>query len=107
MMKVEELFMRNKIRILFLSVLLTATVQVLSSSAEELKGKVIMVKGNNVTIELKGRGFVIEFVNKGDKVEIYQDAYGIQVPYGTWRVSAVKGDGTLEAEPVEVKGEPI
>jgi len=94
--------MRNKIRILFLSVMLTATVQVLSSSAEELKGTVIMVKGNDVTIQLDDQGFV----NKGDKVEVYMDAGGIPISYGTWRVSAVKDDGTIEAEPDEMEGTP-
>ncbi|MCP4259835.1 MAG: hypothetical protein GY774_20330 [Planctomycetes bacterium] len=65
------------------------------SFAGEVKGTVIMVKGKNVTIQLEGQGFV----NKGDKVEVYMDADGIPVPYGTWRVSAVKGNGLIEAEP--------
>ena len=72
------------------------------SFAAEVKGKVIMKKGNNVTIQLDGKGFV----NKGDSVRIYQDAYGVEIEYGTWRVSKVKDDGTIEAEPDEKVSAP-
>ncbi len=94
--------MRNEICVLFLSILLTATLQVYSSYAEELKGIVIMVKGDDVTIQLDDQGFV----NKGDKVEIYSEAGGLRASYGTWRVSAVNDDGTIEAEPDDMEGPP-
>jgi len=94
--------MRYKICILYLSVLMAATVQIPSFSAEELKGTVTMVKGNDITLQLDDQGFV----NKGDKVEIYMDAGGVPIPYGTWRVSAVKDDGTIEAEPDEIGDTP-
>jgi hypothetical protein len=102
MMQVEELSMRNAICILVLSVLMAISVLPRSSSAEDLKGKVIMVKGKDVTIRLDDQGYV----NQGDIVEISYDAGGIPIPYGTWRVTAVKDDGTLEAEPVEVEDQP-
>ncbi len=94
--------MGNKICILLLSILLTASFPALSASAEELKGKVIMVKGKDVTIRLEEQGYV----NQNDSIEISYDAGGTPIPYGTWRVTAVKDDGTIEAEPVEVEDQP-
>lgn len=71
-------------------------------NAAELQGTVIHVKGENVTIQLDDHGFL----NKDDKVEIYQDAYGVKIEFGTWKVSAVNEDDTVHAEPETIEADP-
>ena len=67
------------------------------------KGKVIMTKGKDVTIQLdKGQ----PTVSKGDVVELSFTAGGEVIPVGKWRVSVVKENGNVEAKPFEPKGEP-
>ncbi|MEW6404087.1 MAG: hypothetical protein AB1649_20010, partial [Chloroflexota bacterium] len=67
------------------------------------KGSVIMFRGDVVTIRLdqKKRSASI-----GDRVELSFSVDGEVIPVGTWRVSRIREDGTLEAEPVEMKGKP-
>jgi hypothetical protein len=71
-------------------------------TAAELHGTVIQVKGKNVTIQLDEHGFL----NKDDKVEIYQDAYGVKIEFGTWKVSAVNEDDTIQARPEKTEADP-
>lgn len=103
MMKTERLYLRNIIRTLFISVLLTAAVIAPTTSAEELTGKVIMMKGRDVTIQVHdGDGVPRE----EDKVELSFVAGGESIRVGTWQVTRVKDDGTVEAGPVETDAPP-
>ena len=66
-------------------------------------GKVIMLRGKNVTIQLedgKAQAAV------GDVVELSFTTAGVVIPVGTWRVSALKEDGVIEATPLAPEGEP-
>ena len=66
-------------------------------------GKVIMTRGKDITIRLdKGQPQAAV----GDVVELSFTAAGIKIPVGTWRVSALKGDGIIEARPLAPEGEP-
>ncbi len=66
-------------------------------------GKVSMVRGKIVTIKL-GETRVAPVM--GDTVELSFSVPPDKIPVGTWRVSRVSEDGTLEAEPVVAKGQP-
>ena len=94
--------MRNKHCILFISVLLAATFLASSSYSAELKGKVIMLKGKDVTIRADGDGVPQE----GDKVELSYTVDGEAIPIGTWKVTKVINDGTVEASPVDADAPP-
>ena len=61
----------------------------------QIKGKVIMTRGDDVTIQLEEKD---QRVTAGDRVELSFSVDGEVIPVGTWRVSKVKEDGTLEAE---------
>jgi len=66
-------------------------------------GKVIMLREKDVTIQLaKGQ----PDVSVDDAVEISFTVTGEVIPMGTWRVSALKGDGIIEAKPLALEGEP-
>ena len=68
-----------------------------------VKGKVIITRGKNVTIQLaEGQ----PAVSKGDSVELSYSVDDIVIPVGKWRISAINQNGTLEAEPVEAETEP-
>jgi hypothetical protein len=67
------------------------------------KGKVIMIRGNNVTIQLTKEQ---PAVYKGDAVELSYSVDDIVIPVGKWRISAINKNGTLEAEPVEMEAQP-
>lgn len=65
------------------------------------KGKVIMTRGKNVTIQLeKGQPQAA----LGDVIELSFTAGGVVIPVGTWRVSAVNRDGIVEAKPLAPEG---
>jgi len=67
------------------------------------KGKVIMIRGETVTIrldEMNRRAAI------GDAVQLSYSVDGEVIPVGTWRVSSVKDGGLLEALPIEMKGKP-
>ena len=67
------------------------------------KGKVIMTRGNNVTIQLTKEQ---PAVYKGDAVELSYSVDDIVIPVGKWRISAINKNGTLEAEPIEMEAQP-
>jgi len=67
------------------------------------EGKVIMMRGKDVTIKLED-GQAQAAV--GDEVELSFTTAGIEIPVGTWRVSALKEDSVVEATPSAPKGEP-
>jgi uncharacterized protein len=69
----------------------------------EVKGSVIMLRGDDVTIRLLEEG---QPVNAGDRVELSFSVDGEVIRVGTWRVSAVREDGTLDAELFDRRGEP-
>ena len=69
----------------------------------QAKGSVIMIRGDVVTIRLDQKERPASI---GDRVELSYSVDGEVIPVGTWRVSVLKEDGTLEAEPVEMKGKP-
>lgn len=69
----------------------------------EVKGSVIMVRGDNVTIRLIEEG---QPVKAGDRVELSYSVDGELIHVGTWRVIEVKGDGSLEASPFNILGTP-
>ena len=93
------------------SILFTSVVHAAESSSSSNennrmktgKGSVIMIRGDVVTIRLdqKKRSASI-----GDRVELSFSVDGEVIPVGTWRVSALKEDGTVEALPFEIKGQP-
>jgi hypothetical protein len=73
------------------------------SPSSGASGKVIMLRGQDVTIQLdKGQPEAAE----GDIVELSFSAGGEVIPVGTWRVSVVKGGGIVEAKPLDPKGKP-
>lgn len=73
------------------------------SPSSGARGKVIMLRGQDVTIQLdKGQPGAAE----GDIVELSFSAAGEVIPVGTWRVSVVKRDGIVEAKPLDPKGKP-
>ena len=69
----------------------------------KVKGKVIMTRGDDVTIQLEKKD---KRVTAGDRVELSFSVDGEVIPVGTWRVSKVKEDGTLEAEMFNKLGDP-
>jgi hypothetical protein len=73
------------------------------AAVQAVKGKVIMTRGKTVVIELEDTR---RQPARGDTVELSFSAGGEAVPVGTWRVSRVEEDGTVEAEPVDALGEP-
>jgi TPR repeat protein len=78
-------------------------VAALGSQSSRASGKVIMLRGQDVTIQLdKGQPEAAE----GDIVELSFSAGGEVIPVGTWCVSAVKGGGIVEAKPLDPKGKP-
>jgi TPR repeat protein len=72
-------------------------------SFSTVRGRVIMTRGNAVTIQMdkKDRRAAV-----GDFVKLSYPVDGEVIPVGTWRVSAVKEDGRLEALVYEIKGQP-
>jgi TPR repeat protein len=69
----------------------------------KVKGKVIMTRGDDVTIQLEEKD---KQVTEGDRVELSFSVEGEVLSVGTWRVSKVKEDGTLEAEMFNKNGPP-
>jgi TPR repeat protein len=69
----------------------------------EVKGSVIMLRGNDVTIRLIEEGRPVE---ARDRVELSYSVDGELIRVGTWRVSAVREDGTVDAELFDGRGEP-
>jgi hypothetical protein len=69
----------------------------------EVKGSVIMLRGDDVTIRLLEEG---QPVKAGDRVELSFSVDGEVIRVGTWRVSAVREDGTVDAELFDRRGEP-
>ena len=67
------------------------------------RGKVIMKRGSNITIELS-RGH--QAVAHGDIAEVSFLAGDEEIPVGTWRVTRIHDNGTVEAEPIDIMGEP-
>jgi len=67
------------------------------------KGKVIMTRGNHITIGLSEGE---PAVSKGDAVELSYLVDDIAISVGKWRIQRINENGTLEAEPVEAKGQP-
>jgi len=67
------------------------------------RGKVIMTRGKDVMIQPdEGQ----PKATQGDTVKLSFSVGGEVISVGTWRVSTVKGDGTVEAKPVEPQGDP-
>jgi len=73
------------------------------AAVQVVSGKVIMTRGKTVVIELEDTR---RQPARGDTVELSFSAGGEAVPVGTWRVSRVEEDGTVEAEPIDPLGEP-
>lgn len=67
------------------------------------RGNVIMTKGDLITVRLNEKGRTATI---GDAVQVSYSVDGEVISVGTWRVSAVKDGGVLEAMPAEIKGKP-
>jgi hypothetical protein len=67
------------------------------------KGKVIMTKGDVITIRIDEKDWPAEM---GDAVKVSFSVDGEVIPVGTWRVNIVKEGGIIEAVPYEVQGKP-
>lgn len=65
-------------------------------------GKVIMKRGQNITIKLsKGK----QAVAQDDIAKLSFSSGDEEIPVGTWRVTRINDNGTVEAEPLDVMGE--
>lgn len=71
----------------------------------EIKGKVTMVKAKDIVINLIGNhGGLKPAV--GDIVDVSFRVADDVIPVGTWKVREIKSLDTIEAEPVEIQGDP-
>ena len=71
--------------------------------APAARGKVITKRGRNVTIKLSEKMLAVA---RGDIVELSYSYGDDEIAVGTWRVTSISDNGTLEAEPIEAGGEP-
>ena len=62
-----------------------------------------MTRGDMITIRMDEKK---RPAAKGDIAQLSYSVDGEVIPVGTWRVSTVKEDGMVEAEPVEIEGKP-
>ena len=74
-------------------------------AASSPRGKVTMMRGNVVTIILD-RAANSKAVEPGDLLELLYTIDGDPFKVGTWKVAAVRDNGSVEAEPVEVISRP-
>lgn len=77
-------------------------VRVPGSDSSFVPGKVTEVRGRDVTIQLDRDAFPVV----GDRVELSFSFGDDTIVVGTWRVSRVRGNGRVDAEAVDAKGEP-
>lgn len=77
-------------------------VEVPGSASSGVPGKVTEVRGENVTISLDRDATPAV----GDRVELSYAAGEDTISVGTWRVTGVRADGRVDAEPEEARGQP-
>jgi TPR repeat protein len=77
-------------------------VSVPGTTSSGVPGKVTEVRGKNVTIQLEREAAPAV----GDRVELSYSAGEDTISVGTWRVSGVRADGRVDAEPEEALGQP-
>lgn len=79
-----------------------ADVEVPGSASSGVPGKVAEVRGEEVTIRLEREAVPVV----GDRVELSYAAGEDTISVGTWRVTAVRADGRVDAAPEEALGRP-
>jgi hypothetical protein len=79
----------------------TPTDFVPGDNASTPRGKVTMLRGDVVTIALDS-GASSMVPEPGDELRLQYTVAGESLVVGTWRVTGVGGDNTVEAEPVEL-----
>ncbi len=67
------------------------------------RGKVIMTRGDVITVRIDEKDWPAD---EGDAVKVSYTVDGEAIQVGTWRISAVKEGGTVDALPFEIKGQP-
>jgi TPR repeat protein len=72
------------------------------TTSSGVPGKVTEIRGKNVTIRLDREAMPVV----GDRVELSYSAGEDTISVGTWRVSGVRADGRVDAEPEEALGQP-
>ncbi|HPA82567.1 MAG TPA: hypothetical protein PLS95_17230, partial [Thermoanaerobaculales bacterium] len=77
-------------------------VEIPGEASSGVPGKVTEVRGDEVTIQLDREAAPAV----GDRVELSYSFGEDTIGVGTWRVTAVRGDGRIDAEPVEARGQP-
>jgi hypothetical protein len=89
----------------FLIVLLAVLLVPPGIKAGEITGMIIAIKDNVITIRLNPTEHII-FPGVGDEAKVSYTVGEDVFHIGSWWVSAVKDGGIVEAEPVEIIGEP-
>jgi TPR repeat protein len=79
-----------------------ADVDVPGTASSGVPGKVTEVRGEAVTIRLEREAVAVV----GDRIELSYAAGEDTISVGTWRVTGVRDDGTVDAEPEEALGQP-
>jgi len=77
-------------------------VEMPGSASSGVPGKVTEVRGEDVTIRLLGEAAPAI----GDRVELRFTVGEDVIAVGTWRITGVRGDGRVDAGPVDVRGQP-
>jgi TPR repeat protein len=77
-------------------------VDVPGSASSGVPGTVTEVRGEDVTIRLEREATPAV----GDRVELSYAAGEDTISLGTWRVTGVRADGRVDAEPEDVRGQP-
>ena len=77
-------------------------VEVPGEASSGVPGKITEVRGREVTIRLDREAVPAV----GDRVELSYSFGEDTIAVGTWRVTAVRDDGRVDAEPVDARGEP-
>lgn len=80
-------------------------VEVPGDGASTPRGTVTMLHGSTVTIALDTAASS-ETVEQDDMLELFYTIDGEAIKVGTWKVSTVKNDRTVEAEPFNAIGQP-
>ncbi len=76
--------------------------QVPGAASSAVRGKVVEVRGREVTLRLAGGAAA----RVGDRVELSFVAGEDRIAVGEWRVTAVRPDGAVDAAPVEALAAP-
>ena len=68
---------------------------------ETRAGKVVVTKGEIVTIRIEGK---TDQILLGDHVELSFSAGADEILVGTWQVDDIRGDGLVDATPIDTRG---